>query len=110
MDLQSGFVDCRITRDLSRGKVVDGSLTRSGAAGHQCGMSNVDDCFNDIVALVRREDAAAIDEARDKANAYLAGVRSRTAVERRALVDRLRRDGPDAELMEQVALAIEASA
>jgi xanthine/CO dehydrogenase XdhC/CoxF family maturation factor len=73
-------------------------------------MSRADDCFNDIVALVRREDAAAIDRATDKANAYLAGFGSRTAVERRSLAERLRRDGPDSDLMERVAVAIEASA
>jgi hypothetical protein len=86
------------------------SLTHSGAAGHQCGMSKADDCFNDIVALVRREDAAAIDRARDKATAYLTGFGSRAAVERRSLAERLRRDGPDSDLMVQVAVAIEAIA
>ena len=74
-------------------------------------MSKADDCFNEIVALVEREDANAVERARDTANAYLVGFGlAQAATERASLVARLEAKGPNTSLMKRVIAAVEAGA
>jgi len=64
-------------------------------------------CFDEIVALVGKEDANAIETAIRKMDEYLVRVEpSQVSTKRRDLVARLKREGPNTPLMEQVIAAL----